>query len=397
MSAWGQKAKDVMKVLQTNLGRGRGAHDLAYVTAKQLGVDILIVNEPNKSIVKSNDWLKDRRCNIAVFFLNKKLEVYSTKTTGEYIHIRFRDYAMYCCYISPNISIEDFESRVDTLMNSLSAQGEEVIVLGDINSKSTLWGSPLSAQGEEVIVLGDINSKSTLWGSPTNDRRGVYWTEWMAALNLVALNTGDTPTFRRGDCRSYIDVTCSTQEMARKFRDWRVLKEDSLSDHAYIFFQTTDNCPTKKSSLRSGFFPCDWDAFILELEVRIAGMADTAKLSHQQCTKAIKAAYKNSVRRVAGSNTSPYCWNDTISTKRTECTSARRAPTRLARNNSVPDIVKTEAQNSYRVLKKQLCKLIRQEKRKQWLTLCKKLEEDIWGDGYRIAVRELKNLTPYDR
>ncbi|KAK9722659.1 hypothetical protein QE152_g19561 [Popillia japonica] len=60
------------------------------------------------------------------------------------------------------------------------------------------------------------------------------------------------------------------------------------------------------------------------------------------------------------------------------------------------NIVKTEAQKSYRELKKQLCKLIRQEKRKQWLTLCKKLEEDIWGDGYRIAVRELKNLTPYD-
>ncbi|KAK9747141.1 hypothetical protein QE152_g5519 [Popillia japonica] len=125
-------------------------------------------------------------------------------------------------------------------------------------------------------------------------------------------------------------------------------------------------------------------------------MADTAKLSHQQCTKAIKAAYKNNVRRVAGSNTSPYWWNDTISTKRTECTSARRTLTRLARNNSVPDIVKTEAQKNYRMLKKQLCKLIRQEKRKQWLTLCKKLEEDIWGDGYRIAVRELKNLTPYD-
>ncbi|KAK9709304.1 hypothetical protein QE152_g26700 [Popillia japonica] len=43
-----------LKVLQTNLGRGRAAHDLAYATAKNKGVDIILVSEPNKTITKGD-------------------------------------------------------------------------------------------------------------------------------------------------------------------------------------------------------------------------------------------------------------------------------------------------------------------------------------------------------
>ncbi|KAK9737757.1 Endonuclease-reverse transcriptase [Popillia japonica] len=45
---------------------------------------------------------------------------------------------------------------------------------------------------KEVVIAGDINAKSQLWGSPTIDKKGEHWSEWIAALNLIVQNTGLT-------------------------------------------------------------------------------------------------------------------------------------------------------------------------------------------------------------
>ncbi|KAK9731535.1 Endonuclease-reverse transcriptase [Popillia japonica] len=72
---------------------------------------------------------------------------------------------------------------------------------------------------EECIILGDINSKSIQWGSPITDKRGKYWTEWMSTLNLVVHNTGMEPTF------------------AKTISEWKVLEKETLTEHAYIYFE----------------------------------------------------------------------------------------------------------------------------------------------------------------
>nr|CAH7762818.1 unnamed protein product [Callosobruchus chinensis] len=57
-----------------------------------------------------------------------------------------------------------------------------------------------------------------------HDQRGKYIEEWVAALNLVIMNTGDTPTFQRGISASYIDVIGTTTDTARKVGKWEVLE-----------------------------------------------------------------------------------------------------------------------------------------------------------------------------
>nr|CAI5870046.1 unnamed protein product [Callosobruchus analis] len=52
--------------------------------------------------------------------------------------------------------------------------------------------------------MGDINAKSSLWGSPVAVRRGVVLSEWVSALHLVVLNEGSILTFQRGDRCSFI-------------------------------------------------------------------------------------------------------------------------------------------------------------------------------------------------
>ncbi|KAK9722310.1 hypothetical protein QE152_g19744 [Popillia japonica] len=119
-----------MKILQANLRRGRVAHDIAYASAKEIGADVLIVGEPNKNTVRGSDWIKDRKGDVAILFLNKRIVVLKVKPEEGYIYLRFKEYAMYCCYISPNITFDEFQGRVYTLMNSIHDQNEEALVLG---------------------------------------------------------------------------------------------------------------------------------------------------------------------------------------------------------------------------------------------------------------------------
>ncbi|KAK9687553.1 hypothetical protein QE152_g36179 [Popillia japonica] len=240
----------------------------------------------------------------------------------------------------------------------------------------------------------------------------------MARLNLVVINTGKVPTFRRGNSVSYIDVTCGTQNTTRMIKEWKVLQTENLTDHAYIFCEVTNGgtgTSSYKSQSKKGSFCCDWHAFINELDLRTATMTATDKTSYQLCTKALREAYRNNTYRLS-SDSAPYWWNNEIHKKRRECTAARRLLTRNAGNPKIPrectatrrlltrnagnpkipDNVKAEIESRYRAKKKEFCKQIRAAKRKCWSDLCGKLEEDVCGSAYKIAIRDMKSYPAYD-
>ncbi|KAG5893473.1 hypothetical protein JTB14_031251 [Gonioctena quinquepunctata] len=64
-----------IEFLQNNSGRGRAAHDLAYTTAIKRNADILVVGEPNEKVIENTQWIKVKKADVAILFLNKKLEV----------------------------------------------------------------------------------------------------------------------------------------------------------------------------------------------------------------------------------------------------------------------------------------------------------------------------------
>ncbi|KAK9686493.1 Endonuclease-reverse transcriptase [Popillia japonica] len=148
-----------LKILQTNLGRGRRAHDLAYATAKQSNVDILIVGEPNKKIVDGKKWVTDGSKDVAILFVNKCLVVTNVErkkgylvnkclvvTNVErkkgYLRVNLGKWDLYCCYISPNISIEEYMKLVDEIANQVKTTKREAVIAGDVNAKSHMWESP---------------------------------------------------------------------------------------------------------------------------------------------------------------------------------------------------------------------------------------------------------------
>lgn len=132
---------------------------------------------------------------------------------AKYIAIYCRSYLMVSVYISSNIGIRDFNNALDELSGALSNRVDK------------------------LIIGGDFNAKSFLWGSQRTDGRGLLLTRWAAERDLRIVNVGNTPTCVRPQGLSIIDITWTSPDLLSFIRDWRVEEEiESLSDHLYISF-----------------------------------------------------------------------------------------------------------------------------------------------------------------
>ncbi|KAK9695123.1 hypothetical protein QE152_g33066 [Popillia japonica] len=118
--------------------------------------------------------------------------------------------------------------------------------------------------------------------------------------------------------------------------------------------------------------------------------------SHKECRDIIGEAYKNNViNGPRGEKTIPNWWSDEINDKRKQCMEASRGYTTMAKTNA-REVEKLRASIKYKLTKKELRKLIRLSKREDWSKLCNDLNSDVCGDGYKIAVKSLKNFVRYD-
>ena len=115
-------------------------------------------------------------------------------------------------YAPPSASISALEKQLNNIRNEIA---------------------PLMER--EVLVLGDFNAKSTLWGSPRTNPRGEAVMDWAAELDLQLINKGRQSTCVRWQGESIVNLTWASPSAARKIRSWKVLVEtETLSDHRYI-------------------------------------------------------------------------------------------------------------------------------------------------------------------
>lgn len=70
-----------------------------------------------------------------------------------------------------------------------------------------------------IMVAGDFNAKSPVWGSPRQNRRGEVLIEWAAVLGLCVLNMGSRSTCVRPQGESIVDLTWVTPSAARLVRN----------------------------------------------------------------------------------------------------------------------------------------------------------------------------------
>ncbi|GBM42202.1 Retrovirus-related Pol polyprotein from type-1 retrotransposable element R1 [Araneus ventricosus] len=105
---------------------------------------------------------------------------------------------------------------------------------------------------DRVLITGDFNSKSPVWGSDIEDERGRQLMEFVLSKGLAIVNDEDTiPTFEGSQGRSWVDITISDPELLENIFKWQVDVEPTNSDHNSIAFSLyTDRKITKKKNRR---------------------------------------------------------------------------------------------------------------------------------------------------
>lgn len=357
--------RNALHFLQTNLGRSYKAHDVAYATALEFKVDIAIASEPNKKTVERGAWICDDNLDVAVRLLNSNLVVQKINKYGGMVKISLLRFDLICCYISPNCILQDFE----TFTNNLR--------------------SVLANSDRNFVVTGDFNAKSSCWGFPINDHRGDMLAEMMAGLGVSALNRGDMPTFVRDNSKTFIDVTFASPSMVGKVTDWQTLENEPMSHHKHIYFAVKDESPPKRLFKDKVRLDRAKLKFLLDSANYTSQLEDPKRFAFT-----IKKLYQlaNTGGATRQERAVPYWWNDDIERKRAECISDRRTYTRLLSDTHNPNLA-AAAKTKYKDSKRDLNRLIRQSKREHWRGLCSELNDDIWGQGYRLVMQNLKS-TP---
>lgn len=358
------------KVLQANLGRARRAHDVVQLVVMEEKADLCIISEPNRKIVESSGWVTDMRRDVAVRCTSNRVLLKKAQMGNGYVCLEMENVDIVAVYISPNIPMLEYKSLVDDIMNLIRVRARPALIAGDINAKSSLWGSPIA------------------------DAKGEYWAEWIATLNLVVQNKGDTPTFKRNDSESFIDVTITTADLSGRVMDWRVSLEESLSLHRHILFNIKGAGGKKVREQQAR------GQILLNRELFTARLKTTAKHmgeSNRKLVQVIKAAQRNSTTKGDEPTVrdKPYWWNESIEDARKKCNTARRVWKRI-RSRARDDVEILEWENRYRAIRKIYKDKIADSKKRSWKELCAQVDNDVWGLGFKIVTDKLKGKTPHN-
>ena len=164
------------------------------------------------------------------------------------IRLAHEELLILSCYISPKCTIEEFKDYLDRIETMAQAH-----------------------RGN-IIVAGDFNSASTLWGSDETTGRGSELEETLARCGLFLANEGDTPTWHSRGRESFIDITTTNAPMS--IASWRVVDNDrSGSDHLYIEFDLQSNVPDS-GTRRPLFSRLDREALVKSIDEQCKNLVD---------------------------------------------------------------------------------------------------------------------------
>lgn len=345
---------------------------MALATGKNHNIDIILISEPNKYEMKRRKtWLYDDRLDSGVIILNDSFQI-KTQGKGEgFTYVKINDIDIFSCYSSGNQDIE----RLEVLMNEIS--------------------TTIRRRGTKAVIAGDFNSKSSLWTSSKCNKRGALMEEWIAENNLVLLNQREKATFECENYSSVLDLSLVTPDLYVHVTSWDVIDEESLSDHKYIVFEVT----TTGTFIEGHLSTQGWQVRKLNEQklnevtnsIKWQGEITAGKFSE----KLVEICNSTMPKRTISRRGRPvYWWTSEIAALRKECLPKRRKYTRVAGGNSL--ILACNAWNDYQTQRKKLRNAIKQAKKAAWKRLINEIDKDIWGDGYKIAIRSTIGYPPTD-
>lgn len=356
-----------ISTIQINTNRSHEALDMALATARNNKIDIILLSEPNKTqMTLKKHWYCDDAQDTGIIIMNRNLRLRGCGKGNGYSYIETEHCVMVSCYSSGNQEIDELEN----LLSDISAMLRR-------------------NNGRKTVIGGDFNAKSPQWGMPRTDNRGQRIEEWIALNDLVLMNKGNKPTFQTENYGSILDLTFATADLAQTLGKWEVMDEETLSDHNYIFFeiglqQTTAGNTTKPN----GWQIRKLDVVKFEQETQALSWENMEVTAENFSTTLQTLCNTTMPKRNCRAKGKPvYWWTSEIALLRKDCIQKRRQYTRIARRGDLP--TKLTAWTAYQASRKQMRTEIKRSKRNMWVKICAQIDEDIWGDGYRLAVKSI--------
>ncbi|KAL1446556.1 hypothetical protein WDU94_003615, partial [Cyamophila willieti] len=339
-------------------------------TSTNLGVDISLISEPN--LTKTKDW--EGHQDAKIYVGNNSLYVSESGSGTGFSWVEIEKIVFVSCYVSPN-------SNLDYIENTLEEIGQLI----------------QNKRPQNFIIGGDLNSKSPEWGSRTTDPRGAILAEWINSQNLYILNRGTTPTFRRNDQHSIIDITLASEALAGKVEGWRVLEEESLSLHQYIYFELDPN--SRNMPNQDDANTKKWNIKSLNREVLLNTIQESTRnrnvITAEELMKIIDKACNKAMKKVKkGQKKEVYWWNNEIKERRESCIRKRRQYLRSGRRRTIVERQREQLHDEYQKAKQDLTTEIQKSKAQKWKEIVNELGEDIWGTGYKIVTKKIGRTLP---
>jgi hypothetical protein len=306
-----------------------------------------------------------------------------------FVACRWGDYTLVGVYVSPNISMEEFEAWL-----------EEVSAV--VRQLLPGW----------ILVAGDFNAKSTDWGSPATDVRGEMLGDWTAELDLHVLNRGTEPTCVAARGCSIVDLTIGSAEASREIQGWRVSDEETLSDHRYIVMEISSPRPEteRRAPAREPRGTHRWALKTIDVDAaRAASIAKAweagperdqidveteAEWFREALSQICDASMERRRAARPKDKKAVYWWTPEIAALRRECNSERRRYTRYRRRRRPDEEEAARLYQAYRAARKSLQAAIADAKTKAWGELLDTLDGDPWGRSYRLVRNKLRPAAP---
>ncbi|XP_015436990.1 PREDICTED: uncharacterized protein LOC107192286 [Dufourea novaeangliae] len=360
------------------------AQDLMTRVTDEEEIDAVIISEPYKNM---DNWFKDK-AGMAVIWItdkggNKTKSIKLIERGDGYVAVEMDKTVFLSCYISPNIKLDEFTEKLE---------GIEKTITGNRKKK--------------VIIAGDLNSKSTDWGSARTDQRGLRVLDLCAKLNLITVkNTGLNHTFERNGSTSMIDIVILDSKTYKTLQSSTILDSYTGSDHKYLVHKFNNN--NDNSNINGNRYnnndknnkgTINYSKFLQNYDSKINSNINTEWTSNRidKFIETIENAINESRRTLPvtlQNKQKAHWWKPELQTLRSDCHHARRRMQR-ARKKKRNDSIIESLRKEYKARKDTLKREIKMAKIESWKRLQDMVEDDPWGRPYKAVFTTLKPRTP---
>lgn len=182
-------------MLQINLDNIRAAQDMLRQQMYEDRIDIILGQEPND---KNNQTYTYGQNKDSFIWVSCSSRITKKHSGNGFATVKTNGVTWASCYFSPNRTTEQFEEYINEL------------------------NSFIRCIQTEVIIGGDFNAKSSLFGAKKTDRRGQILEEFVESNNLTPINHGHFPKLNFPKCQRQFTNRHNNVHTQNSHQNWQV-------------------------------------------------------------------------------------------------------------------------------------------------------------------------------